>query len=65
MTSMTSEKPAAAGGVTPQTPLQADGQLNAAAGGRTAKTPPQAAGVGVFDVIDAVDAVDVIDSGHC
>jgi hypothetical protein len=32
----------------PQTPPQADGQLNAAAGGVTAETPPQAAGVGVL-----------------
>jgi len=52
---MTSEKPAAAGGVPPETPPKADEQLNAAVGG----------GVWCFDVIDVIDAVDVIDSGHC
>jgi hypothetical protein len=32
----------------PETPPQADEQLNAAAGGLPPKTPPQAAGVGVL-----------------
>ena len=63
---MTSEKPAAAGGVTAETPPQADEQLNAAEGG----------GVGVLTSLtrltsltlltaDEVDAVDIVDSGHC
>jgi len=42
---MTSEKPAAAGGVLPQPPPKADEQLNAAAGGAPPETPPQAAGL--------------------
>jgi len=45
---MTSEKPAAAGGVPPETPPKADEQLNAAAGGLPPETPPQAAGFGVL-----------------
>lgn len=49
--SMTSEKPAAAGGVPPQPPLQAVSPRNAAAGG----------GGWCFDVIDVIDAVDIID----
>jgi len=49
--SMTSEKPAAAGGVPPETPPQAVSPRNAAAGG----------GGWCFDVIDVIDAVDIID----
>jgi hypothetical protein len=48
---MTSEKPAAAGGVPPETPPQAVSPRNAAAGG----------GGWCFDVIDVIDAVDIID----
>jgi hypothetical protein len=47
---MTSEKPAAAGGVPPETPPQAVSPRNAAAGG----------GGWCFDVIDVIDAVDII-----
>ena len=75
MTSMTSEKPAAAGGVTAETPPQADEQLNAAAGGLPPETPPKAAGFGVLTSLtsltrltsltaDEVDNVDIVDSGQ-
>jgi hypothetical protein len=62
---MSSEKPAAAGGVTAETPPQADEQLNAAEGG----------GVGVLTSLtsltrltsltaDIVDSIDIVDGGQ-
>ncbi len=55
---MTSEKPAAAGGVTPRP---------AAEGGRTPNRRRRRRGwcFDVNDVNAVIDAVDVIDSGHC